>query len=197
MTDDDSALFQAALDSEGDEFLDTEEELRRSALPRDVLEPALYGEDPIARLMAQVLLDASEAETPQFDRADRYLATAEKWFARTVVGTPPVQGVVDNLSAQFGGSLAGYLALRLVKVPTAPVWRQRTTLAYLERNPTPAVTDALLRYASTTANPQLQATVARVLRSSGDSALAAKVATERERLARNGQRLPEPLAALG
>lgn len=192
---DDAVAFQAALDSEGDEYLEAEGTLRSSASARATLEPALYDQDPIARLMAQVLLEASEAEAPELDAADRYLAVAERWFADTIVGTPPVRGVVDNLSAQFGGALAGYLALRLVKVPTAPTWRQQATLAYLERHPIPAATDALLRYATTTPVPELQTTAARVLRSARDPALPSKVAAEKERLARTGKVLPGPLAA--
>jgi hypothetical protein len=196
MEQDDAPLFEAALDSEGDEYLEIERTLRTSESVKDTLESALRREDPIAQLMAQVLLDASEAETQQLDAADRYLEVVERWFAPTILRSPPILGVVDNLSAQFGGALAGYLALRLVKIPTAPTWRAQVTLAYLERNPTPAVTDALLRYASVTTVPELQAATARVLRSAGDSALAAKVTAEQERLARSGKTLPEPLASL-
>ena len=191
MTDSDDALtFQAALDGEADEYLEAEATLRRSTSAKNTLEPALHDPDPIARLMAEVFLDASEAENDPYGAVEDYLAAAEEWFADTILGSPPVGGIVDNLTATFGGSLAGYLALRLVKVPTAPMWRQQVILSYLEHNPTPAATDALLRYASATPVPELQRAVARVVRAAGDTALASKVAAERERLARDGRKLP-------
>jgi hypothetical protein len=138
----------------------------------------------------------SEARRTPVDAAEEYLAIAEKWFARTILGTPPVGGIIDNLNATFGGSLAKFLALRLVKVPAAPMWRQQVALGYIAGNPDPAVTEALLRFASATPTAAMQQAVAHVLRSGGDGALTAKVAAERERLVRNGKTLSEPLAAL-
>jgi hypothetical protein len=193
---DDAAIFEAALNGEDDEYLEAEQTLRRSTSAKDTLAPAMHDPDPIARLLGQVFLDMSEAESTLYDVAEDYLASAERWFAKTILGTPPVGGVIDNLIATFGGSLGKYLALRLVKVPAAPIWRQQVTLGYVAGNPDPAVTDALLRFGSTTSIIELQAAVAHVLQASVDSALPQKVAAERERLARNGQQLPQSLAAL-
>jgi hypothetical protein len=193
----DGEVFQAAVDAEGDEYLAAEAALLASGPPSEALQPALEQEDPIARLVAGVLLEAAESDTQPFEAAEQYLGSAERWFAGTIVATPPVRGVVANLTATFGGRLGEYLALRLVKVPAAPPWRQQTALAYLMRNPAPGATDAVLRYASApTTAPGLQSMAAQVLASSGDAQLAAKVSAERDRLARSGASLPDPLAAL-
>jgi hypothetical protein len=189
----DAEVFQAAVDAEGDEYLAAEAALLASGPPREALEH----DDPIARLLAGVLLEAAESDTQPFEAAEQYLASAERWFAGTILATPPVRGVVANLTAAFGGRLGEYLALRLVKVPAAPAWRQQTALAYLMRNPAPSATGAVLRYASApTTPPGLQSMAAQVLASSGDAQLAAKVSAERDRLARAGASLPDPLAAL-
>jgi hypothetical protein len=193
----DAEVFRAAVEGEGDEYLAAESALLASGSVDQILRPALQDEDPVARLVAQVVLDAAESETQPLEGAEQYLAAAERWFAPTILGTPPVRGVVSNLTATFGGRLGEYLAVRLVKVPSAPAWRQQVALGYLHDHPTPSATDALLRYASAaTTAPGLQAVAARVLAASGDDRLAAKVAAERDRLASAGLTLPEPVAAL-
>lgn len=189
----DAEVFQAAVEAEGDEYLAAEAALLASGWASDAAEV----EDPIAGLLAGVLLEAAQSDTQPFDGAEQYLASAERWFADTILGRPPVRGVVANLTAAFGGRLGEYFALRLVKLPTAAVWRQQVALAYLQDHPTPSATDALLRYGSApTTAPGLQAATARVLAASGDGRLAAKVSAERDRLAAAGASLPEPLAAL-
>jgi hypothetical protein len=189
-------LFERALATEDEAYLRAETRLRGSAAADEVLEPNLGHEDPLGRLMARVLLEWAEAEDAGFDAALRYLNHVERSFGPTILGTPPVRGVVENLSATFGGRLAEFLALRLVKVPTAPAWRAQVTLAYLERHPTPAVTDALLRYASMTSAPALQAAVARAVTVAHDPALARKAQAEADRLARTGRTLPPAVAKL-
>lgn len=190
------ALLARAVDAENEGYLRAEAALRRTPQAAPALQAGLAHDDPIARLLAQVLLDAAESESDDLDTADRYLEVSARWFARTVAGSPPIRGVVDNLTARYGDRLAGYLAVRLAKVPAAPAWRAQVALAYLERHPTPTVTDALLRFASQTSEPALQEAAARVAAGAGDVALAAKVAAERDRLARAGRSLPGALAAL-
>ncbi|MBG0564858.1 hypothetical protein [Actinoplanes aureus] len=187
-------LFAKALAGEDEAYLRAEAGLRESA-DAEVLESNLSADDPIARLMAHVMLDWADAD-PGFEGADRYLDVVEHWFADTIVRTPPVDGVVENLTAKFGGRLGEFLALRLVKVPTTPAWRAQVALSYLERHPTPAATDALIRYASLTSVPALQGAVARVVTKFRDPALARKVSAERDRLAREGRGLPSALTSL-
>ena len=193
----DAELLEAAIDGFSDEYLAAEAALLSSGSADDVLRSALDRDDPIARLTAHVLLDAVAAGTQPLDGVEQYLAAAERWFAPTIVSTPPIRGIVSNLTATFGGTLGEYLALRLVKVPSAPAWRQQVALAYLQHHPTPGATVALLRYASAAATaPDMRVAAAQVVAASGDGEILAKVAAERDRLARAGAVLPEPLLAL-
>jgi hypothetical protein len=197
MSTEDEALFRAAVDSEGDDYLAAEQALLTSESSVEAVRAALAEDDPIAQLLARVVLDAAEADTPLFAGAEAYVAMTEDWFTDTILGTPPLRGVVTMLGETFGAGLGDYLALRLVKLPEASPWRQRLALAYLERHPSPAASDALLRYAAaTTTAPELQVAAASVLRMSGDGQLAAKLASERDRLARDGRTLPDALTAL-
>src|SRR5262245_4070266 len=91
------ALFERALASEDEAYRLAEEQLRdvadTAALQRQLSHP-----DPVGRLMAAVLLESAEAKGDDFRKATEYLERAESRFAETVVGTPPVRGIVDNLS---------------------------------------------------------------------------------------------------
>jgi hypothetical protein len=191
------ALFERALVSEDEAYRLAETRLRESA-DSAALQRNLTHADPVGRLMANVMLEWSETAGAgaDFEKAAQYLDSVERRFARTVAGVPPVRAVVQNLSATFGGRLTEFLALRLVKESQPPPWRALAVLGYLERHGNPATTDAVIRFASRTALPQLQQAAARVLASSGDPALAQKLAAERERLAREGGQLPPVLAAL-
>lgn len=186
-------LFKRAVISENEAYLLAEQRLRQSP---DVLAGALQDPDPVGRLLAGVALEWGETEGHDFEAALRYLDGLERHFAGTVAGSPPVQVVVDTLSTRFGGQLAELLALRLVKETRQPSWRVLVTLAYLDRHRTPAVTDALIRYAAATQAPTLQNVSVRVLANLGDAALASKIRAERERLAARGGALPAPVAAL-
>lgn len=189
------ALFQRALVSEDEAYLNAEARLMESAREAPGSLGRLAPDDPVGRLLARVL-ESAEERAADVEEASRYLDEAERWFARTVVGVPRVDAVVENLTRQHGGRLAEVLALRLVRVPSAPEWRARTALAYIERHPTPTVTEAVVRFATTTQLPQHQAAVARTLAAIDDPAMGSKVAAERERLARSGRSLPPALASL-
>jgi hypothetical protein len=186
-------VFAQALDAEDDAYLRAESRLRGSG--HAILEPQLANPDPVGRLLAGVLLEWAETEDPGFDKALQYLDLVERRFAGTVIGVPPVGPVVDNLSTTFGNRLAEFLALRLVKVPTMAEWRARTTLTYLQQHPTPAVTDALLRYAATAPSP-LQAAAVRGITLARDPILTSKIAAEQTRLAASGRSLPPAVAQL-
>ena len=191
-----SELFERAMAGEDAGYLDVEAQLRTTPGTVDMLEEKLSSDDPVGRLMASVLLDWSERSGSTFETVERYLDHVERKFAGTVVGAPPVRGVVDNLTARFGAALAEYFALRLVKVPTAPAWRAQTALVYLERHPTPAATEALIRYATATSEPVLQASAVRAITAARDVGLPEKLAAERRRLAVAGRSLPAALAGL-
>jgi hypothetical protein len=190
-------LLRRALAAEDEAYLTAERALREAPERADVLGEALGDPDPVARLLAGVALEWGEAEDHPFGSALRRLDDLERRFARTAARTPPVQFVVDELSARYGGRLAELLALRLVKQPEQAPWRVMASLGYLERHPTPAVTEALIRFAARATSPKLQQAAARVLAGLGDPALPRKLAAERARLASQGIPIPAALAALG
>jgi len=189
------ALFEQALVSEDEAYRLAEERLLDEA-DTDALQRQLSHPDPVGRLMAAVLLQSAEGAGDDFRKATEYLERAERRFAETVAGTPPVRGIVDNLSRTFDGRLADFLALRLVKESEPPPWRALATLGYLERHPSPTSNDAVIRFAARTEAPQLQQVAAQVLAKSGDPDLAQKLEAESERLAPTGGALPPALATL-
>ena len=189
------SLFQRALVSRGEAYVMAESELRESPESAPVLRGHLGDPDPIARLAASVMLESVEARAPDFEEVPRYFAELERYVARTVAGTPPITGVVANLTTRFGGRLTGFLALRLVRQPQTG-WRALVALAYLDRHKDPATTEAIIRFAAQTRERPLQAIAARVLVGLGDPALAQKINAERDRLAAEGGSLPAVVASL-
>jgi hypothetical protein len=195
-------LFQRALVTEDEAYLMTERALLEAPEHTEALTQALEHPDPVARLTANVMLEWGEAEGDPaqdhpFTAALRDLDDAERRFADTAAQTPPVRGAVEQLSARYGGRLAELLALRLVKQPGQASWRVLTTLAYLDGHKTPAVTEALIRFAAHTPSPKLQRMTAAVIAGLGDPQLRRKLTAERERLAAQGAAMPPALAALG
>jgi hypothetical protein len=188
-------LVERALASTDDAYLEAESLLFEAASRSSGQSPGGDAADPIAELMRRVA--TSPGPTPdEVRRASRYLDGAERRSARTIAGTPSVDGAVENLSRLAGPRLAEWFALRLVQVRDTPDWRVRTALGYIERHPTPTVTDAVIRFAGTTTVPSQQALAARVLRGIGDSQLQAKLTAEQTRLAALGRSLPPALTEL-
>ncbi|HYR12021.1 MAG TPA: hypothetical protein VEQ60_29825 [Longimicrobium sp.] len=191
------AVFQRAVVSEDEAYLRAEERLRGAgAEAAPTLREHLDDPDPMRRLTARVVLESIETAGSDFEQAGRYLAALARKFTNTVARTPPVHGVAETLTARFGGRLAEFLALRLVKESEPDDWRVRLTLQYLDRHKTPAANEALIRFAARTSQPVYQQAVAQVLAGSGDPALGQKLAAERQRLAVQGAALPASLAAL-
>lgn len=190
------SLFRRALITEDEAYTVVESRLRALPESAPVMRENLDHPDPIGRLLAGVMLDWTESEDHDFDVALRRLDQLERRFASTVAGAPSPVATADNLTARFGGRLAELLALRLVKEPRQEQWRALTALAYLDRHRTPAVSDALIRFAAITPDPHTQQLAARVLGGIGDPALARKIAAERERLAAQGRSMPPAIAAL-
>jgi hypothetical protein len=190
-------LFRRALVTEDDAYLMAERALLEAPEPVDALTEPLEYPDPLARLIADVVYEWRETEDHPFSGALRDLDDAERRFASTVAGAPPVRAVIEQLSARYGGRLAELLALRLVKQPEQASWRVLTTLGYLDRHKSPATTEALIRFATRSPHPKFQQMTAQVIAGLGDSELPRKLAAERERLAAQGATLPPVLAALG
>ena len=196
----DDAVLRAAVDSEEVDYPDAEALMLSRAADTGDFSAAMEDDDALTRLAAHAVLDAAETEQGEPGKlaaVDAYLAKAERWFAPTVLGSPPVRGVVDNLTASLGGRLAALFALRLLKLPGAPPWRQQVALGYLEENHTPTATEAILRYATATTTPDgLRQAAVRTLRATGDPQLPAKARAERDRLTALGTPVPNALKSL-
>jgi hypothetical protein len=189
------AVFRRAMISTGDAYLMAESELRDTPDNAPVLRAHLSDPDPIGRLTAEVVLEWSESADDEFGQAMQYLDDLDRRFAPTVLGAPPVTGVIENLTARFGGRLAPLLALRLVQQPQ-PSSRVLVSAGYLDRHKNTRTTEALIRFAAQTREPRLQQIVAQVIANLGDPALARKLQAERDRLVAQGGRLPPALASL-
>ena len=189
------SLFQRALASRGEAYLMAEMELRGAPESAPVLRRHLDDENPIARLAASVVLESVESRAPDLDEVLRELTELERYFARTVAGTPPVASVAANLTRRFGARLTGFLALRLVQHPETD-WRSLVALAYLDQHKDPATTEPIIRFAAQTRARPLQAIAAQVLVRLGDPALPQKIRAERDRLAATGGSLPPAVASL-
>lgn len=188
-------LLARILVSEDEAYPHAERRLLENTTADSLRTVAEGHDDPVAELVTHVAA-WHEATPSVLDELDRYLDAAERWFRGKVTSTPPVHGIVQDLSARFGPSVADVLALRLNRMPNAPAWRTLTVLSFLERHPSRKATDAVIRFATSTKVPHLQQLAARALAASGDPTLARKLTAERQRLARTGRSLPGPLSSL-
>lgn len=191
--------FEAAVGA-NDGYLEAEAELRNAvrAEPdqRALVTARLDDPDPLARLVAHVVLSDADLDESQAAQVDAYLLEVQQYYAGTPARVPPVGAVVEELTAQFGNQLGELLAVRLAKSTGPPAWRDVASLAYLTRHPTPAATEALLRYATRTAEPRLQTAAAQAVAAGRDRDLRRKLAAETSRLAAAGQTLPPTVTAV-
>lgn len=185
-------VFRRALVTEDEAYLRSEEDLVEAG-PDAEPPPDLVASDPIGALLAELMQEAASGGADEFEQAIAYLDQLAERTALTAMRVPRADSVIEQLTARFGDRLTSFLALRLVKETTLPEWRVMATLGYLDRHKTPAVTDAVIRFAARTEVRRHQEVAAHVLRDLGDPALAQKLAAERDRLGRD---LPTALAGL-
>ena len=190
------ALFQNAVKNRGQEYLAAESALRNSPESVAVLRANLQNADPIARLIATVLLDWKEGRAPEYQQALDFLEALPKRLAKTPVGMPPPTGVAADLAERFGSRIAGLIAVRLVKESPAPHWRVLTYVFYLESQALPETTPALIRFAAESENPKWRSAAIQAISKIRDPHLKDKIAAERARLQAEQKLLPPDLATL-
>jgi hypothetical protein len=192
--------FDTAVDAEEAGYVEAEAALREAvrAEPeqRAAVAARLDDPDPMARLVASVVLSDADLDESQAAQVEAYLVEVERSYARTPALTPPIPAVVAELTARFGTQLGELLALRLAKGASTPPWREAVALGYLTRHPTPAATEALLRYAARATEPRLQTAAAQAVAASRDPDLRSKLAAETSRLAASGQALPATVTSM-
>jgi hypothetical protein len=175
-------MFEAAVTSTGPAYLDAEQRLRdaeAAAVP--VLEKNLHRSDPIARLVARVILDWLQGSATNFQDALDYLDYLPERIAHTPMGDPRPDGVAGYLSDTFEARVVELLALRLVKGIDWPQWRVYGVLFYLKEQARPSTTEALLRFTVETQNDDARSDALDAIRASHDRGLKSKIAAERIR----------------
>jgi hypothetical protein len=175
-------LFEKAVVSSGAEYLQAEEALRhRGPGAEAVLRDNLQNPDPVARLIADVVLGWSGARASEYEDVLAFLDAIPGRLSRTPISVPSPTGVAGTLTQNYGDRVAGLLMLRLLKRPDWPRWRALAVLFYLEEQKLPALTAALIRFVVEIDNPEWSEAALQVLRATDDPGLRAKIAAERER----------------
>jgi len=175
-------LFERAVVSSGAEYLQAEEALRnRGPGAEAVLRDNLQNPDPVARLIADVLLGWNGARAAEYEEVLTFLDDIPGKVSQTPIKVASPTGVAGTLTHNYGGRVASLLMLRLLKSPDWPRWRALAVLFYLEEQKLPALTAALIRFVVEIDNPDWSQTALQVLRATDDPGLRAKIAAERER----------------
>lgn len=189
--------FALAVLSNGQDYVRAEKTLRDGGdSAKATLQKNLVNPDPIARLIAQVLLEWMGGAKPEDQKALDYLDGLPKRLASTPLTMPPPDGVAAELKNRFGGSVADLLAMRLVKGTDWPRWRSLAVIQYLQNEDLPSTTAPLIRFAADTKDDSLRNAAVAVLKNANDPELRAKINVEKLRLAMQDRVLPEGLRAM-
>jgi hypothetical protein len=193
-------LFDEALVAQGTIYLSCEQKLRDliRANQQNLAEAKkhLADAEPIAALLASVLLDWNKKSATEFSVALDYLDRVGPKVRRTAIGYPPPLGIADYLKSHFADRVAQLLALRLTKQDDWPPWRISGIVFYLGSCRMPATTAALLRFAMEARLPQWRADAVEAIKEIGDKDLAAKLAVEKARARSMGRAVPPELTSL-
>ena len=191
-------IFRRAVQQAGQDYVDAERELLQGGAAAVVtLRAQLTGNrDPLARLVAECVLDQIEGRKPEYAEAMAYIDGLPLKLARTPITSPSPTGIASYLTKHYGDRVAPYLALRLVKGTDWPRWKVNGVLFYLRDQRVPATSFPLLRFAVETGVDEWRGTAVEALRNIEDPGLRAKIEAERQRLQRERRTLPEPIAEL-
>lgn len=176
-------IFEEGVHAKGDMYLEKEQRLYENAdKSRAILHQKTAHPDPIARLLASVLLSWFDDRQQEYLQALSYLSDyAPSYFAKTPVGSPPPEGVASFLAQHYQNRVARLLTLRLVKSENWPNWQATGVLLYLRQQKSPATTEGLLRFAVETPNEAWRKLALEAVQAISDPALAIKVQAERKR----------------
>ncbi len=191
-------VFEEAVNSSGPGYEEAERKLRDAragALP--TLRRNLHHSDPVARLIARVILDWFEGSAQDYQAALDYLDYVPRRLARTPIGNPSPLGVAAYLTQHFGARVVDLLAVRLVKGTDWPHWRVMAVLFYLRDHARPSITEVLLRFAAGTQNDEWRGAAIDAIRAAQDPDLRAKIEAERVYQAALGRGLHPTIVGLG
>jgi hypothetical protein len=193
--------FDLALRTSGQPYSNLELDLRQHAqvdasAAEALRKAALSHLDPIARLLARVILDWAEPKGADFKAALDYLEYAPIRLKRTAAGFPSPMGVESYLTRHFADRVAELLALRLVKESGWPRWKVGAIIFYLQAHKLVSTTSALVRFAIETDEADWRKFAVDAIREIQDPDLGAKLAFEIARARKLRRSVPADVGQL-
>jgi hypothetical protein len=189
--------FQKAVRETGPAYVEAEQELSRGGATAAVTLRAHLGDpDPLARQIAEVLLERIEGRKPEYTEAMDYIDGLPVKLSLTPVPTPSPTGIAAYLKKHYAERVAPYLALRLVKGTDWPRWKVNGVLFYLRDQRAPATSFPLLRFAVETGNDEWRGTAVEALRDIEDREMRGRIGAERTRLRGQGRALPDAITEM-
>jgi hypothetical protein len=191
-----NTTFELAVEKTGPEYLALESDLRRTLRPGSVELESVRKDtrDPIAHLLAMVLVDWAGPKAADFNAALEYLDRIPR--KGSIIQNPPPVGVEGYLTREFANRVANLLALRLVKQPDWPGWKAVSVVLYLKTHKMPSTTAALIRYAITTTHEEGRKLAIEAIQAIKDPDLSAKLGFELARAQALGLTVPPDVRAL-
>ena len=173
-------LFERARITTGSDYVQAERQLRRLVTAGDAQTLAAIKQgallpDPLAPLLAEVLLAAAGPSAKDYDDLEQLLVNLPATMARTALGKPMPDVFRRMVTEGYGNRATKFLALRLVKQPEWPDWLVSGVLLYLREHKDPATTAAIIRFAAVTPAPHRREWAREALAAIGDPALAARL----------------------
>lgn len=147
--------YQTAIFSVGHFYIEAEKDLLREAESAiSFLEAQLKDASPVARLVAQVILQRL-SENRVYRDALEFISQIERETATTAQGAPSPEWVAERLYQDYGDSVAPLLGLHLVKLEGVwPSWKVIAVISYLGRLDSASSADALIELLVNTNNDQ-------------------------------------------
>jgi hypothetical protein len=147
-------------------------------------------------LVSRTLLAWIGGKGKQFRAALDYLEYLPKRLERTPIGNPSPTGVAGYLDLHFKAEVVDVLALRLLKEPDWPFWKQYGVLLYLREHPNASLTEPLIRFVSLATDEEIADLTVEAIRATNDKDLQAKLRAEEAWLRSQKKAMPARLSPL-
>lgn len=191
-------VFDKLLTAHDKDYINAEQLLLNSGQAAvNALQKQTKNADPVACLLASVLLKRVLGQAPEQLKALEYLEFIPKRLEGTALGMPQPIDVAEELEDRFGAHALDYLALRVLKQREWPFWKAMGVLLYLKKYNKASTHHALIRFAVETNNEEWQKLAIEILGEETDKeSLKAKVVYERKRIESMKKKFPDALKIL-
>ena len=191
-------IFEEAVHAKRDMYLEKEQKLYKNAdKARAMLHQKTAHPDPIARLLASVLLSWFDDRQQEYLQALSYLSDyAPTYFAKTPLGSPPPEGVASFLAQHYQNRVARLLTLRLVKSEKWPEWKVKGIIIYLKQQKDKSTIEGLIRFAAETQNDEWRELAIEAITEIRHPKLSIFIETERKRFEESGIPFPKKVDQL-